>query len=149
MNIEELRLKVFAIARAEIGVKEFLNGSNPQIEEYHKAASIMNDKSMPDDISWCSAFVCWVFEQAGLPSINSRAARLWLKWGVETTTPKRGDLVIFWRGDKNSWLGHVAFFDRFDEVGYVRCLGGNQRDEVCTTTYLPNRVIGYRTYKLP
>lgn len=143
-----MRLKLFQTARLEIGVKEFVNGSNPRIEEYHKAATVLNDKSMPDDVSWCSSFVCWVFEQCGFESINNRAARNWLKWGVETQTPKRGDLVIFWRGDKNSWLGHVAFFDRFDDKGYVRCLGGNQHDEVCISTYLPNRVIAYRTNKL-
>jgi uncharacterized protein (TIGR02594 family) len=149
MTNEEMRLKLFEVAKLEIGVKEFTNGSNPRIEEYHKAASVLNDKSMTDDVSWCSAFACFIVETCGLKSTNNRAARSWLKWGVETQTPKRGDIVIFWRGSIDGWQGHVAFFDRFDENGNVRCLGGNQKDEVCVSTYLSNRVIGYRTNQLP
>ena len=149
MQIEEVRLKVWETAKLELGVKELKEGSNSRIEEYHAAASVLNDQKLTDDVPWCSAFACFIIEKCGLKSTNNRSARSWLKWGVETQTPKRGDLVIFWRGSVDSWQGHVAFFDRFDENGNVRCLGGNQKDEVCVSTYLRNRVIGFRTYELP
>lgn len=147
-TIEEMRAAVVAMALSQVGVKELIDGSNPQIEEYHKYASVNNDQGLTDDVAWCSAFACWTLEKCGIMSANARNARAWLKCGVETKEPKRGDIVVFWRGEKEGWQGHVSIFMGFDANGNVRCLGGNQKDQVCESVYLKDRVIGYRTYQL-
>lgn len=138
--------KVFVMAKTQIGVKELVKGSNPQIEAYHKMATLKNDKGADDAVPWCSSFMCWAFESAGLKSTNSKAARSWLKYGKPTTTPVKGDLVIFWRGSKDSAKGHVALFDGFNKYGDIVCLGGNQTDAVCFKPYLKEQLLEFRTY---
>ena len=138
--------KVFALAKTQIGVKEFVNGSNPQIEAYHRFADKKNLKSDLQSVSWCSSFMCWLMESSGFGSTNDKAARSWLNYGKETKTPVRGDIVIFWRESKTSWKGHVALFDHFNEYGNIICLGGNQSDAVCYKEYLKDQLLGFRTY---
>lgn len=138
--------KVLALAMTQKGVKEFVNGSNPQIEAYHKMATEKNDKGSDDSIPWCSSFMCWAFESAGFLSTNSRAARSWLKYGKPTKAPKLGDLVIFWRGAKTAATGHVALFSGYDKNGNIMCFGGNQNDSVCYQVYPKERLLGFRTY---
>lgn len=138
--------KVYAMALTQLGVKELVKGSNPQIEAYHKMATVKNNKGADDSIPWCSSFMCWAFESAGLPSTNSRAARSWLKYGKETKNPVRGDLVIFWRESISSSKGHVALFEGYDSNGNILCLGGNQNDAVCIKPYLKQQLLGFRSY---
>lgn len=138
--------KVLEIANTQVGVKELINGSNKQIETYHKFASKNNDKAQDDSVPWCSAFMCWVFESAGLASTNDPAARSWLKYGRETTNPIKGDLVIFWRGSRTGWQGHVGLFQGYDINFDIIVLGGNQSDMVCEKVYSKEQLLGYRTY---
>lgn len=138
--------KVFALAKTQIGVKEFVNGSNPQIEAYHRFADRKNLKSEGQSVSWCSSFMCWLMESSGFGSTNDKAARSWLNYGKETKTPVRGDIVVFWRESKTSWKGHVALFDSYNEHGNIICLGGNQSDAVCYKEYLKDQLLGFRTY---
>lgn len=143
MTKRELVLKV---AQGQLGVMELKEGSNPKIEEYHRYATIKNDKGVTDDVPWCSSFMCWVFETAGLTSTNSRAARSWLKYGTPVESPKIGDLVIFWREDINSGKGHVGLFMGFTKVGNILVLGGNQKDQVCVRIYPVSQLLGFRSY---
>jgi uncharacterized protein (TIGR02594 family) len=138
--------KVLQLAKTQIGVKEFINGSNPQIEAYHKFSSLKNDKESDDSVAWCSSFMCWLMESSGFKSTNSQSARSWLNYGTEATIPKKGDVVIFWRGSKSGWQGHVALFDSYDIRGNIVCLGGNQSDAVCYKEYLAEQLLGFRTY---
>ena len=138
--------KVFALAKTQIGVKEFVSGSNPQIEAYHRFADKNNAKADHQSVSWCSSFMCWLLESSGFGSTNDKAARSWLNYGKETKTPVRGDIVIFWRESKTSWKGHVALFDSYNAHGNIVCLGGNQSDAVCYKEYLKDQLLGFRTY---
>lgn len=146
--IEKLdtHIKVLEIAEKEKGVKEFAIGSNKVIEKYHSYATIDNKKGADDSIPWCSSFMCYVMETAGLKSTNSKSARSWEKWGTETKNPIIGDVVVFWRESKSSGKGHVALFMGFDSSDNIRCLGGNQGDAVCIATYDKSRVLSFRTY---
>ena len=70
----------YAIAQEEllIGVTEDPQPGhdNPRIRLYHGTTS---GGAMPDEVAWCSSFVNFCVEQAGLSGTDSKAARSWLK----------------------------------------------------------------------
>jgi hypothetical protein len=57
---------------------------------------------------------------------------------------RKGDVVIFWRGDRDGWQGHVAFFDSWAANGRIRVLGGNQNNQMCIASYDASQILGYR-----
>lgn len=125
-------------AKKEIGQSEVSgNKHNPRIIEYHSVTSL---RATTDEVPWCSAFVSWCLEQAGMKSTRSAWAKSYLSYGKETKEPKEGDIVVFSRG-KNS--GHVGFFVKRDLLT-VTVLGGNQDNRVNYKKYLRARVLGYR-----
>lgn len=136
--------KIWKRAEAEIGVKEIVGSKhNPRILEYHSTTGKFTD----DETSWCGSFVEWVITKEGYKGIGSigAGARNWLKWGVETKNPKKGDVVVFWRESLSSWKGHVAFYSH-ETATHVYVLGGNQNNQVNVTAYPKSQVLGYRTY---
>lgn len=125
----------------EVGVKEIAgNAHNPRILEYHKATDL---KGNTDEIAWCSAFVNWCFKETHQKGTNKANARSWLDWGNVVTEPKKGDVVIFWRGSKTSWQGHVGFFVEETKDSII-VLGGNQGNEVNFSHYKKSQLLGYR-----
>lgn len=127
-----------AIARGELGTAEVPGpGSNPRISEYFKATSLGLE---PDDVPWCSAFVSWCLEQAGIPSAKSAWARAYLNWGVKLDGPKLGCIVVLARGINS---GHVGLCTGSGLLT-VSLLGGNQGDRVCEENFFRARVLGYR-----
>ncbi len=130
-----------AIARAEIGVKEYPGAEhNLRIVEYFESCLY---QATTDETPWCSAFVNWCMQQAGIERTQSAMARSWLKWGKALKEPEHGCVVVFSRGtDKNS--GHVAFYLETRGNG-ILVLGGNQSNSVCITSYAAGRVLGWRS----
>lgn len=137
------RLMVFA--SGEIGQKEIKGkADNPQIRKYHAYAAPNNDQEMADEVPWCASFVCYCLEMVGMGSTNSRMARSFLKWGVSTkSNPMPGDLVVYWRGSKTGWQGHVGIY-LGHKNGLIYTLGGNQADAVSITKYSQDKVLDYR-----
>lgn len=135
-------------ARAEIGVTEWAEGTNPRVKSYyHEAgASGVSDDAVP----WCAAFVGAMLTRAGQRGTGSLAARSYLKWGtpVALADARPGDVVILWRGARDGWQGHVAFFVREDPGGDLILLGGNQADQVCEMRYGRGRLLGIRRAEL-
>jgi len=115
------------IARGELGTHE-IRGSqdNPRVVEYHQATSL---KARDDETSWCSSFVNWTMQQAGVRGTNSAAARSWLNWGQavpkDAAHVRPGDVIVFPRGN-NPAQGHVAIVSEVLDNGLVRVIGGNQ-----------------------
>ncbi len=136
--------KVLKVAKGELGVKEFIPGSNKIIEKYHAYSTAGNKTGTDDSVPWCASFVCYVLETAGFKSTNSKSARSYEKYGAATKSPDPGDIVVFWRGEKSSGKGHVAFFLEYDKDGDIVCLGGNQSNKVCVATYSKDQLIGFR-----
>lgn len=147
---------ILRTAIKELGVKEIQgSGNNARVVEYHKYASKSNKVEQNDSVPWCSSFICFVIEHCipafnnpdGEPmgSTNSMMARSWEKWGISTKKdPLPGDIVVFWRGKKSGWQGHVAILLRVNRDGSLVCLGGNQNDEVNITTFSPSRLLDIR-----
>ncbi len=115
------------IARGELGTHE-IRGSqdNPRVLEYHQATTL---KARNDETSWCSSFVNWTMQQAGVQGTRSAAARSWLNWGQavpkDAAHVKPGDVIVFPRGN-NPAQGHVAIVSEVLDNGMVRVIGGNQ-----------------------
>lgn len=142
--------KILRIAQYEIGVKEVQgSGNNPKVVEYHRYASKNNRVEQPDDVPWCSSFVCYLAEKSGMQSTNSMMARSWLKWGTSVKEePAPGDIVVYWRGNKSGWKGHVGIFLGTNRNGSIITLGGNQSDEVNITAYSPDKLLDIRRSSL-
>lgn len=97
------------------------------------------------ELAWCAIFINKMLQTAGIKGTGKANARSFLNWGYSTQTPKKGDIVVFWRGKKTSWKGHVGLYWGEAEDGYIYCLGGNQSNKVSVAKYPKYRVLGYRT----
>lgn len=107
------------------------------------------DKSVswidPREVAWCGAFVATCHRKA-LPGIdlpkNSLGARNWQSWGQEVK-PILGATLVFWRGSKAAWQGHVGFYHGEDAT-HFHVLGGNQRNSVNVTRIAKKRLLSAR-----
>lgn len=120
---------------------------NPRILLYHSTTA---GGAEADETAWCSSFVNYCVEQAGLRGVGSKRARRWHDgpWGRDVTNaPRRGDIVVWRRYNTSQEGGHVAFFLDRDETS-IRVLGGNQGDRVCIQTYPVQGTLGDFNYTL-
>jgi uncharacterized protein (TIGR02594 family) len=142
------------IAKAEHGVEEIaLPGRHEQrIVEYHRTTTLEGRYADMDETPWCSSFVNWVMTQAGYSGTNNALAASWLDWGLKMTTPKRGAITVIKKinatsdaATGSSTGNHVAFYLE-GNPGWVKLLGGNQRDSVRVSTYSLSKyqIRGYR-----
>ena len=77
------------IAEREQGVAEVPGaGDNPRVVDYLMSTTLGSLENQNDETPWCSAFVNWCMEQAGIKGTNSAWARSWLDWGKE---PEEGE----------------------------------------------------------
>ncbi len=97
-----------------------------------------------DETAWCSAFVGAMFERCQIRSTRSDSSKSWTSWGFKLNNPTYGCVVVFWRNNPNSGLGHVGFVVGKDQKGNLMVLGGNQGDKVSIKPFSKDRVLGYR-----
>ena len=132
------------IASKEIGTREIPGRQhNPRIIEYAKESGFnhIND----DETPWCSIFMNWIAQEAGLESTKLANARSWLNVGVRVSHPEPGDIVVFWRESPNSYKGHVGVFMGYSQdQTRIYTLGGNQSNQVGETAYAANQLLGFR-----
>jgi uncharacterized protein (TIGR02594 family) len=131
----------FQIAAKQLGMNE--NDQNAALTEYLSNGGVNLD---PAVTAWCAAYVNATLQQAGMEGTDSNLARSFLDWGQEVKDPRKGDVVVFSRGDPNGPYGHVGFFDGYNEDGTIRVLGGNQgaAGEVSIANYGTDRLLGFR-----
>lgn len=130
-------------ARRLMGLKEVSgNGSNSRILDWAKELDIHYPN---DDVPWCGLFVAHcvavTLTSEPLPS-NPLGARNWLKFGEEAE-PKLGAVLVFWRGSKAGWMGHVGFYDGEDGTNFY-VLAGNQSNSVSVARISKKRLLGAR-----
>lgn len=137
-------MTAYELARAEIGTKEVPGSAhNPKVVDYF--AEVGHSWVQDDETAWCAAFVGAMLKRAGMPQTGKLNARSYLDWGqpVDPDQAQPGDIVVFWRGDKNGWQGHVGFFVRRYR-GQIIVLGGNQSNRVSEAGYAESRLLGVR-----
>lgn len=133
------------LALTQFGQKEIVGeNDNPQIIKYIDEIGY-DGKKLKDEIAWCSIFVNWIAFKCGLPMSNKLNARSWLKVGheIKLGSQEIGDVVIYWRGSKNDWRGHVGFYIGENDT-HIFTLGGNQSNQVKISEYSKSRLLGFR-----
>jgi len=115
---------------------------NPLIVAYH---AVTAGGASPDEVPWCSSFVCWCVERAGLHSPRSKWARSWLTWadGVQISTPVFGAITVLARGTPGSNQGHVGILVSW-RPGFVGIVSGNVQDTITVDWFRDDRLLGYR-----
>lgn len=128
------------IAESKLSIQEIPGPkANPDIIEFHSHTTL---KATSDEVPWCSAFVNYCIDKAGLKGTNSAAARSWLDWGEALSEPKEGCIVVLRRGN-NPAQGHVGFYAG-TLTNMIRILGGNQGDKVCYGLFPEIMLLSYR-----
>jgi len=124
------------LAMRELGQEEIPGPvANPRILEYHATTTL---RSRSDETPWCSSFVNWCMQQAGLSGTKSAAAISWMHWGKPCTAIPGAITIISNRRAAGSNLTasgyHVGFL--IEEVtSHVRLLGGNQGNHVKVSNF--------------
>lgn len=115
---------------------------NPVILDWAKDLDIAYPH---DDIPWCGLFVSHcvgaTLAAEKLPN-NPLSARAWLKFG-SSIKPQLGAVLVFWRGKKDGWQGHVGFYAGEDATAF-HVLGGNQGDAVSIARISRDRLLDAR-----
>ena len=140
---------IFDIAEDYLGVKEYPAAKhNDQIVKFFADAG--HGYVQDDETPWCAAFVGAVLAECGVKGSGKLNARSYLDWGqpVDINNAQKGDVVVFWRGSKKGWKGHVAFYSHHDDEN-IYVLGGNQGNKVSVAPYPRDRLLGVRTLKQP
>ncbi|AAK25202.1 TIGR02594 family protein [Caulobacter vibrioides] len=131
-------------ALKEVGVKEIAGPkNNPRIVEYLKSTDTSVD--LNDEISWNSAYLNWVFKQAGVEGTNSLMGKTWETWGTPIKRPRPGAIVIFRRGAPGAWSRHAGFYvGPGKQPNTIVVLGGNTFDSVTTAELNADRAVAFR-----
>ena len=111
----------------------------------------------PVTTEWCAAFVNMVLLENELPTSESVSAfplmaRSFITYGQEVTTPEKGDILVFERGEAG-WQGHVGFYvsqtkDMSTGKIWYNVIGGNQNDSVSIQRYPADKLITIRRVSL-
>lgn len=133
------------IAAAEIGITEVEGGlSNPRILEYAKVAGF-DGWYHNDDTPWCSVFLNWAAEVAGLQRTRDGRASSWKNLGQEPTHPEPGDIALFVPVPNATHITHVGIYLGYaQDKSRVYVLGGNQSDQVNITAFSTDTLVGFR-----
>jgi uncharacterized protein (TIGR02594 family) len=141
---------IYDAAEAHLGLQEWPGSRhNPTIVEF--AETVGHGWVQDDETPWCASFVGAVLAQLGLPHTGQLNARSYLTWGEEVPLEqaRKGDVVVFWRVDPNSWQGHVGFYAGRDSRGNILVLGGNQGNKVSIAPYGETRLLSVRRLRQP
>ena len=135
-----------ATAKRLMGTKEISGKrSNSVIMNWAKQlGGFVKNVYTNDDTPWCGLFIAHIFDNNGIKVKfkNPLSARNWRNFGFETT-PRYGAVMIFWRGKKSGWSGHVGMYIS-EDAKYYHILGGNQSNMVNVTKVAKNRLLAVR-----
>ena len=116
------------------------SSDNPVILGWAKELGL-DDVYKHDETPWCGLTVGLCVKRAGLNGINSPLwAKAWAHWGIPQKNAMLGDILVF---DRAGGGGHVGIYVGEDKDAF-HVIGGNQRDSVCITRILKNRIFAIR-----
>jgi uncharacterized protein (TIGR02594 family) len=142
---------ILLFGASTIGIKEWKNGSNPEVEKYldYGASAHNSDSGHSDAVPWCAGWMAYILEanpHIQMGSTNSLMARSYERWGVSSMKfALPGDIVTRYRGVKSKGFGHVHVFCGWHvkNKSYYG-MGGNQQDEVNVSIYSMDKVTDFR-----
>jgi uncharacterized protein (TIGR02594 family) len=143
------------IAQAFLGHDERNPEQAKALAAFFKEAGGVN--ADPATTAWCAAFVNAVLGRAGMGGTGKLNAQSFLNYGTPVDEPQVGDIVVFERGKKGSWQGHVGLVAGVGDDGKLQVLGGNQSTQesrgrgvtVSINSFGTDRVLGYRRPTAP
>lgn len=105
------------------------NNSGPWVEKYLNGI-------VPAPANWCAGFVSWCYSHApgGIPfnySLGARHIRNQFRrrgWAYDAgggRVPEPGDIIVFWRGLRDGWEGHIGLVHSCAD-GIVYTIEGNK-----------------------
>lgn len=115
--------------------------------------------------AWCATTVSYIINKLGLTDIksenvytlmcklrDSNLGTFYNKEQIKTIDIKRNDIVFFlWAGGKmvetSSKHVSVAYLDSKAGAKTIFCIGGNQKDKICTLEYDRSKVYGAFRFK--
>lgn len=110
---------------------------NPVIVAWFKELGY--EEIQDDETAWCSLTVNIMAKRLGLEHTGKLDARSWMKIGKSTDDPLIGDIVVFYRGSRNSWQGHVGLFAGYNkDKSQIITFGGNQNNMIGLCAYPVN-----------
>jgi len=115
--------------------------ANPFIIDCFNYTSLKGNKlALSDETAWCAALACAALEKNGYLSPHSAAAIAFDNYGTNSTI-KYGAILTFKRTGGSG--RHVTFFVK-EEFGYLRCIGGNQKDALKESLFPKHDVMAIR-----
>lgn len=94
-----------------------------------------------DETPWCGLFMAIVMKRAERQVVDwPLGARNWINFGIASSTPMLGDVLVFRRSNGG---GHVGIYVGEDSKNFF-VLGGNQGNEVNVAKIAKSRLIGAR-----
>lgn len=95
---------------------------------------------------WCAAFVSWCFKEGNpgamsyKPTAGARATlrafqdKGWAYDAAFDRPPMPGDIIVWWRGSKTGWKGHIGIVSGYAD-GIVYTIEGNRTSHVENFSY--------------
>jgi hypothetical protein len=118
-----------AISEMQAGAREIgADNSGSWVDKYlNRVVATPNN--------WCAGFVSWCCSQipGGIPfrySVGARDIREQFQkrgWGYDSRqrTPEPGDIIVWWRGQPDGWMGHIGFVHHVAD-GILFTIEGNK-----------------------
>ena len=131
-GVSQVAWNALKVARDELGKGE--SGGDNQGADVMKYHAVTGAKAGD---SWCASFVSYCFNQGNpgnMPYNPTAGARETLKrfkdtgWTYEAsldTPPRPGDIIVFWRGPKTGWMGHIGIVESYQN-GILTTIEGNK-----------------------
>lgn len=144
----------YDIARVELAenIRRYpANIANPRVFLYNASTG----HGDADEVPWCSSFVNFCVESAGMIGTDSKSARSWhdQDWGHDASDdPREGDIAVWQRRwtDRRGVThggGHVGFVVSSTRDS-VTVLGGNLFNRISIATYPRDGMLGGQSYHL-
>lgn len=99
-----------------------------------------------DEVAWCGLAAAVIAKRANKDFAevgNVLGSRNWLRFGEPVETPGLGDCLVFFRGSRAGWQGHVGFYIAEDDTAF-HVAGGNQSNAFNIMRVAKSRLLGAR-----
>ena len=98
-----------------------------------------------DQTPWCSVFLNWCAQQAGLRGSGKVDILSWLLAGWPTFKPEPGDIVVCWEDHPDSEKGYVGVYMGYSKNGtQIYSVGGKEDGSVSILSHPIEKLTGFQ-----